>query len=89
MSLRTPDGVVPAGPLLSSGRGLVLGPGRSGEGTLPDLSAWADRLDVVAAEPSAELGAQAVLVRPDGHIAWLGPADAHDRLLLAVKTWFG
>ncbi|MDX3579239.1 MULTISPECIES: FAD-dependent monooxygenase [unclassified Streptomyces] len=89
VSLRTPDGVVAAGSLLSSGRGLVLGPASPGGGPLPDLSAWADRLDVVAAEPSVELGAEAVLVRPDGHVAWAGPAGAHDGLLLAVKTWFG
>ena len=89
VSLRTPGGVVAAGSLLSSGRGLVLGPGPSGEDSLPDLSAWADRLDVVVAEPSVELGAQVVLVRPDGHVAWIGSAGSVTVAALAVKTWFG
>ncbi|RKR74946.1 FAD-dependent monooxygenase [Frondihabitans australicus] len=53
-----------------------------------DASRWADRVDVVAA-PVAELPAPAVLVRPDGHVAWAGDADARPALDAALARWFG
>jgi len=32
----------------------------------------------------------AVLVRPDGHVAWVGNSDpAHPGLAAALETWFG
>ncbi|MER5503552.1 MULTISPECIES: FAD-dependent monooxygenase [unclassified Streptomyces] len=87
-TLMTSAGAVATPELFRSGRGVVLD--LSGGRGVPDLSAWADRLDVVVAEPCKELGADAVLVRPDGHVAWLGTDGAHhDGLLAAVRTWFG
>lgn len=48
-----------------------------------------DGMDVVTA-PMADAPAAALLIRPDGYVAWaadhLGPAD-HDRLKTAVKRW--
>jgi 2-polyprenyl-6-methoxyphenol hydroxylase-like FAD-dependent oxidoreductase len=52
---------------------------------------WADRVDAhtvtLAAGPGSLAGVDAVLVRPDGHIAWLGPDPA--TLVPALRTWFG
>lgn len=73
---------------------------RQGHGVLLDLSAgaadldgldrWSDRVSVVAAEPTPEIAAAVVLVRPDGHVAHVDPTG-HDRAgrLAALATWFG
>ena len=67
--------------LTREGRGLLLD--QTGE-----LSAagWADRVDHVR-DVSEELGPPAVLLRPDGHVAWIGE-DQSD-LLRHLPTWFG
>ncbi|MDQ0408587.1 FAD-dependent monooxygenase [Streptomyces sp. NBC_01723] len=55
---------------------------------------WAGRVDVVtvtartADRGAVFAGAQAVLVRPDGHVAWTG-AGAVDGLATALARWFG
>ncbi|MFA5707435.1 rifampin monooxygenase [Mycolicibacterium sp.] len=68
-------------PLLHDGRGLLLD--RSGG---LSVARWADRVDHVVDE-SPELDAPAVLLRPDGHVAWVGAEqqDLDDRL----AAWFG
>jgi hypothetical protein len=52
---------------------------------------WGDRVDVIAAT-TAEPPAEAVLIRPDGYVAWAAapgtPAPA-DGLREALRTWFG
>jgi hypothetical protein len=76
--------------LMRSGRGLLL----DHTGGL-DLTEWADRVDRVdrladegAGEALGEvLGAPAALLRPDGHVAWLG-ADQDD-LVAHLRRWFG
>jgi hypothetical protein len=67
--------------LMHAGRGLLLDQtgGLSVEG-------WADRVDHVVAT-SEELDAPAVLLRPDGHVAWVG-ADQQD-LAGHLPRWFG
>jgi hypothetical protein len=62
-----------------------------------DIAPWADRLRLVDAtyDGALELPAfgavavpSAVLIRPDGHVAWIG--DGTDRgLFHALTTWFG
>ena len=62
-----------------------------------DIAPWADRVRVVDAEFSGvwelpvlgEVAAPpAVLIRPDGHVAWVG--DGTDaQLPRALETWFG
>ncbi|GAA3176501.1 hypothetical protein GCM10020255_067980 [Rhodococcus baikonurensis] len=52
--------------LMRSGRGLLLDQG----GKL-SVDGWNDRVDHVI-DTSAELDAPAVLLRPDGHVVWLG-----------------
>ncbi|WP_165984159.1 FAD-dependent monooxygenase [Streptomyces sp. YIM 98790] len=55
---------------------------------------WADRVRVVTCrlaapeKPGAPAGASAVLVRPDGHVAWVAPGSeqAPDT---ALERWFG
>ncbi len=67
--------------LTHEGRGLLL----DQTGKL-SVMGWADRIDYVA-EVSTELDAPAVLLRPDGHVAWIGE-DQND-LVRHVPTWFG
>ncbi|MFD7923226.1 FAD-dependent monooxygenase [Streptomyces sp. NPDC059740] len=55
---------------------------------------WADRVDVVTAAPhepaggSALEGTAAVLVRPDGYVAWAAPGS-HQDLPTSLERWFG
>ncbi|WDZ83415.1 FAD-dependent monooxygenase [Micromonospora cathayae] len=58
-------------------------------GHLADLSGpWRDRVDLVTAH-APEPPADALLVRPDGYVAWaLGP-DGPDQLPEALRAWFG
>ena len=67
--------------LLHGGRGLLL----DQTGAL-SVAGWTDRIDHVA-DVSAELDAPAVLLRPDGHVAWIG--DDQGDLLRHLPTWFG
>ncbi|HWE55821.1 MAG TPA: FAD-dependent monooxygenase [Acidimicrobiales bacterium] len=61
------------------------------------LGPWADRVDLVAAHydgpwelpgPGPVVPARAVLIRPDGYVAWAGDTDERD-LAVALETWFG
>ncbi|WP_017593913.1 rifampin monooxygenase [Nocardiopsis potens] len=67
--------------LMHRGRGLLLD--RTG-----GLSAagWEDRVDHVV-DGSDELDAPAVLLRPDGHVAWVG--DDQQDLHAHLSKWFG
>ncbi|MFF9208941.1 MULTISPECIES: rifampin monooxygenase [unclassified Streptomyces] len=67
--------------LTHQGRGLLL----DQTGTL-SVAGWADRVDHVV-DVSEELDVPAVLLRPDGHVAWAGE-DQQD-LLGPLRTWFG
>ncbi|MCC9708057.1 rifampin monooxygenase [Streptomyces sp. MNU76] len=67
--------------LMHDGRGLLLDPG----GTL-SAEGWADRVDHVV-DSAEDLEAPAVLLRPDGHVAWAGE-DQRD-LLDVLARWFG
>ena len=67
--------------LLHRGRGLLLD--RTGR---LSVAGWADRIDHVV-DGSEELDVPAVLLRPDGHVAWAGE-DQPD-LLSHVPRWFG
>jgi rifampicin monooxygenase len=67
--------------LMHDGRGLLL----DQSGRL-SLAGWADRVDHVV-DISEELDVPAVLLRPDGHVAWVGE-DQQD-LINQLPTWFG
>ncbi|MFI0787611.1 rifampin monooxygenase [Streptomyces lydicus] len=66
---------------MHGGRGLLLD--RTGR---LSVAGWADRIDHVV-DAGAELDVPAVLLRPDGHVAWVGE-DQQD-LLGHLPTWFG
>ncbi|WP_205669847.1 MULTISPECIES: FAD-dependent monooxygenase [unclassified Amycolatopsis] len=66
---------------LRQGRGLVLD--RTERLT---VDGWADRVDLLA-DPAAALNAPAVLLRPDGYIAWIG--EDQDELNHQLARWFG
>jgi len=70
--------------LLHGGRGLLL----DQTGRL-SVAGWADRVDHVVdhVDVSEELDVPAVLLRPDGHVAWVGE-DQQD-LLGHLPKWFG
>ncbi|MEV8310835.1 rifampin monooxygenase [Streptomyces flavidovirens] len=67
--------------LMHGGRGLLL----DQTGGL-SVAGWADRVDHVV-DVSEELDAPAALLRPDGHVAWIGE-DQRD-LLSRLPKWFG
>jgi 2-polyprenyl-6-methoxyphenol hydroxylase-like FAD-dependent oxidoreductase len=53
--------------------------------------AWADRVDTVHATTTEPVAA-AMLIRPDGYVAWAADdltADDADRLRTALQRWFG
>ena len=57
--------------------------GRAGE----SVRDWADRVDVVDAAMAD--GPQAMLIRPDGYVAWATDAFDADHLCAALERWFG
>ncbi|MFE0641031.1 rifampin monooxygenase [Streptomyces sp. NPDC058877] len=67
--------------LMHRGRGLLLD--RTGR---LSTEGWADRVDHVVGV-SEELDAPAVLVRPDGHVVWVG--ERREELRDALAEWFG
>ncbi|MFE0254003.1 rifampin monooxygenase [Streptomyces sp. NPDC059010] len=67
--------------LTHGGRGLLL----DQTGRL-SVAGWADRVDHVA-DVSDELDVPAVLLRPDGHVAWAG--EDQRGLLGQLPRWFG
>ncbi|MGW2018657.1 rifampin monooxygenase [Streptomyces sp. NPDC001927] len=67
--------------LTRTGRGLLL----DQTGTL-QATGWTDRVDHVV-DTGEELTAPAVLLRPDGHVAWAG--DNPEDLRAALHRWFG
>jgi 2-polyprenyl-6-methoxyphenol hydroxylase-like FAD-dependent oxidoreductase len=73
--------------LLAPARGVLIDTGHS-----PDLrgraSGWSDRLDVAVGSWTGGGDApEAVLLRPDGHIAWAAPGGGD--LDAALRRWFG
>jgi hypothetical protein len=67
--------------LMHGGRGLLL----DQTGRL-SVAGWADRVDHVV-DVSEELDVPAALLRPDGHVAWVG--DDQQKLLSQLPKWFG
>ncbi|MFE7630205.1 FAD-dependent monooxygenase [Kocuria sp. NPDC057446] len=94
LDLRTADGPTPVYRLLHEARPVLLDLGTPGG---IGVGAWADRVRLVTAvhRGSWELpvlgpvpAPTAVLVRPDGHVAWVGDGSTSG-LEAALTTWFG
>ncbi|MEU1536268.1 FAD-dependent monooxygenase [Streptomyces fagopyri] len=81
--------------LLRTGRGLLLSLDANGGGNRAGAlraaaEPWSDRVTFVAGPPESGgplPAGQALLVRPDGHVAWAGPRP--DGLPEALTRWFG
>ncbi|MFC9914440.1 FAD-dependent monooxygenase [Streptomyces sp. NPDC127197] len=90
------DGTLRIAQLLRSGRGVLLDLADDAD-VRREASEWQGRVSVATlTAPSADdgdvlAGATAVLVRPDGYVAWAGsPADGDPkRLRAALERWFG
>ncbi len=94
LDLVTSNGSLRASTLLHDARPVLL---NLGEGQAFDIAPWADRVRSIEAKyvgvwELPVLGAvpepTAVLVRPDGYVAWVGER-AHTDLADALSTWFG
>ncbi|MFD1049149.1 FAD-dependent monooxygenase, partial [Kibdelosporangium lantanae] len=66
---------------MHGGRGLLLD-----QTGLLSVEGWTDRVDHVV-DISEELDIPAVLLRPDGHVAWVG--ESQEDLLGHLPRWFG
>ncbi len=94
LGLITAEGSLRVFDLLRDARPVLLD---FGEGGCIDIAPWADRVRAVDAKHVDQcvlpvLGAvsapPAVLIRPDGHVAWVG-ARTDSALRKALETWFG
>jgi 2-polyprenyl-6-methoxyphenol hydroxylase-like FAD-dependent oxidoreductase len=82
--------------LLHDARPVLLNLGEPG--AFDDVAAWAARVQLIDGRYAGlwelpVLGAvpapSAVLIRPDGHVAWVGEHGTHAGLADALTTWFG
>jgi 2-polyprenyl-6-methoxyphenol hydroxylase-like FAD-dependent oxidoreductase len=89
----SPGGPAKVPALLHGGRGLLLDLTGGGLGLhTSEVAGLENRIDTVIAQPSPDIEARAVLLRPDGHVAWaVGDGGSEDvaGLSAAVRTWFG
>jgi 3-(3-hydroxy-phenyl)propionate hydroxylase len=94
LDLVTAEGPLRVFTLLHDARPVVLNLDKSGS---LDIAPWADRVQVIDATYAGiwelpVLGTvpspTAVLIRPDGHVAWVGD-QTHLGLHDALTTWFG
>ncbi|GLZ36588.1 FAD-dependent monooxygenase [Actinokineospora sp. NBRC 105648] len=90
LRLKVGSELVSVAELLRAGRPVLFD--FAGPSPLGELAAgWADRVDVVVATCEEVVAAPALLVRPDGYIAWSGRGLDSDRhtLDVALRAWFG
>ncbi|MFE6984859.1 FAD-dependent monooxygenase [Streptomyces griseus] len=78
--------------LLHPARGVVIELDGGAGGAREAAAPWSDRVDVVTATPSDRgavwpTGTDALLVRPDGHVAWTAPGPTS--LTETLDRWFG
>ena len=94
LELATAEGPIRVFELLHQARPVLLNLAGSGD---VDIGPWADRVTVVDATHTGTwelpvvgevLAAAAVLIRPDGYVAWTGDVE-RDELTGALATWFG
>jgi 3-(3-hydroxy-phenyl)propionate hydroxylase len=95
LDLVTADGPLRVFELLHGARPVLLNLGEPGS---LDIAPWSDRVQPIDATYDGEwelpvLGAvaapTAVLIRPDGYVAWVGDRTQGSELTDALTTWFG
>ena len=87
--LKTAQGDTTTAKALHAGHGVLLD-FSSGTELLREVSPWQQRVYTVSAEPTPEIPAAAVLLRPDGHVAWAATTGAGPGgLPEALAAWFG
>jgi bifunctional hydroxylase/dehydrase len=88
--LLTAAGATTTTRLLRPARGVLLDLAGGGAARIAGAR-WSGRVDVVTGRrTSPELeGIDALLLRPDGHVAWVAPAAAGPDLETALRRWFG
>jgi hypothetical protein len=89
LALATPTGASSLAELLRPPRGVLLDLTENGS-LAGDGHGWKDRVDIITAHCTAPPAA-ALLIRPDGYIAWATPPAGpnNDGLRHALTTWFG
>jgi 2-polyprenyl-6-methoxyphenol hydroxylase-like FAD-dependent oxidoreductase len=88
--LDLPDGTrVRVADLLRSAHGVLIGTGEDTGAHAEEAAGWGGRVDTVtgAWAGGSERLPSAVLLRPDGYVAWAAPGD--DDLATALTRWFG
>ncbi|MFI9323216.1 FAD-dependent monooxygenase [Kitasatospora aureofaciens] len=90
LALTTGDGRTHLAGLLTSGRGALLDL-TEGRTIRESAAGWADRVDIITATCPDHPDLAAILLRPDGHTAWLRTAghDHADGLHQALQHWHG
>jgi 2-polyprenyl-6-methoxyphenol hydroxylase-like FAD-dependent oxidoreductase len=90
LRLATDTGDMDLATLLAAGRSVLLNLA-GGNCVRESLAGWADRIDVVDATCPGHPELGAILLRPDGHTAWLRTTDQHqsDGLDEALEHWLG
>jgi len=95
LELTTASGALRVFTLLHGARPVLLNLGEPGGF---DITPWADRVQLTDAEYlgawelpvlGAVVAPTAVLIRPDGYVAWVGDHLTHAGLPDALTTWFG
>ncbi|MCK1821529.1 FAD-dependent monooxygenase [Streptomyces sp. XM83C] len=88
VSLRTAKGRRDVIGLLRAGRPLLLLFGEADGSHLAQAQHWSQVVGTVRAEPTPQITCEALLLRPDGYVAWAsGPGG--DRLQDALELYFG
>ncbi|GIG66304.1 FAD-dependent monooxygenase [Phytomonospora endophytica] len=90
LHLKTADTAVRLAELLRTGRPVLLDLADRPE--LRELAAaWSGHVDVVHATPEEQVNAEALLVRPDGYLAYSARGGDQEaaRLRAALERWFG
>jgi hypothetical protein len=89
LALTTPAGATTVAELLHLARGVLLD--LTEDGSLAENGhGWEDRVDIITAHCTAP-PADALLIRPDGYVAWAASPNVPDNngLRHALTTWFG
>ncbi|WP_336053824.1 FAD-dependent monooxygenase [Streptomyces sp. CA2R101] len=93
LTVKDGDGDTSLTRALHSGRAVLVDL-TSGAGAARAAEPWADRVRILSGAGDTAAGAEVLLVRPDGYVAWAGSAAAAEDpgpagLPQALRRWFG